>query len=93
MTGSAAPSGADVLARVGCDRRARFHVQIVCLAAAALDRVWCFVARDKLSCKLQAARHQLVCMERGFHKPGDVENRLGFHVGQLGLEYLDQRNG
>jgi len=24
-------------------------------------------------------------MERGFHKPGDVENRLGYHVGQLGL--------
>jgi enoyl-CoA hydratase/carnithine racemase len=23
-------------------------------------------------------------MERGFHRPGDVENRLGFHVGQLG---------
>ena len=23
-------------------------------------------------------------MERGFHKPGDVENRLGFQVGQLG---------
>jgi enoyl-CoA hydratase/carnithine racemase len=23
-------------------------------------------------------------MERGFHKPGDVENRLGFHVGQIG---------
>ena len=23
-------------------------------------------------------------MEHGFHKPGDVENRLGFHVGQLG---------
>ena len=23
-------------------------------------------------------------MERGFHKPGDVEERLGFHVGQLG---------
>ena len=23
-------------------------------------------------------------MERGFHSPGDVENRLGFHVGQLG---------
>lgn len=22
-------------------------------------------------------------MERGFHRPGDVENRLGFHVGQL----------
>src|SRR5262245_32307272 len=23
-------------------------------------------------------------MERGFHKPGDVENRLGHHVGQVG---------
>ncbi len=23
-------------------------------------------------------------MERGFHKPGDVENRLGYHVGRLG---------
>ena len=22
--------------------------------------------------------------ERGFHRAGDVENRLGFHVGQLG---------
>src|SRR5215469_6618409 len=22
-------------------------------------------------------------MDRGFHKPGDVENRLGYHVGQL----------
>jgi len=22
-------------------------------------------------------------MEQGFHKPGDVENRLGYHVGQL----------
>jgi enoyl-CoA hydratase/carnithine racemase len=24
--------------------------------------------------------------ERGFHKPGDVEKRLGYHVGQLGRE-------
>ena len=24
-------------------------------------------------------------MERGFHKPGDVEDRLGYHVGQIGL--------
>jgi enoyl-CoA hydratase/carnithine racemase len=24
-------------------------------------------------------------MERGFHRPGDVENRLGYHVGQLGI--------
>ncbi len=23
-------------------------------------------------------------VERGFHQPGDVENRLGYHVGQLG---------
>jgi len=23
-------------------------------------------------------------LERGFHKPGDIENRLGYHVGQLG---------
>ena len=22
----------------------------------------------------------------GFHKPGDVENRLGYHVGQLGVQ-------
>ena len=24
-------------------------------------------------------------MDRGFHKPGDVENRLGYYVGQLAL--------
>ena len=24
-------------------------------------------------------------MEQGFHKPGDVEDRLGYHVGQVGL--------
>jgi enoyl-CoA hydratase/carnithine racemase len=23
-------------------------------------------------------------MERGFHKPGDVENRLGYYLGQIG---------
>jgi len=23
-------------------------------------------------------------MEQGFHKPGDVENRLGHYVGQVG---------
>src|SRR5215472_6138331 len=26
-----------------------------------------------------------ILMERGFHKPGDVENRLGYHVGRLGI--------
>jgi len=25
-------------------------------------------------------------LERGFHKPGDVENRLGYYVGELGKE-------
>ena len=25
-------------------------------------------------------------MEQGFHKPGDVENRLGHYVGQLGTD-------
>lgn len=25
-------------------------------------------------------------MERGFHKPGDVETRIGYHVGQLGAK-------
>jgi len=33
-----------------------------------------------------AARNRIkMLMERGFHKPGDVENRLGYHVGQLGV--------
>jgi len=27
-------------------------------------------------------------LERGLHKPGDVENRLGYHVGQLGSTAL-----
>ena len=29
-------------------------------------------------------------MEQGFHRPGDVEDRLGYHVGQLGslIEHL-----
>lgn len=26
-------------------------------------------------------------MERGFHAPGDVETRLGYHVGQLGRDF------
>jgi enoyl-CoA hydratase/carnithine racemase len=31
------------------------------------------------------AQHRIKSlMERGFHRPGDVENRLGFHVGHLG---------
>jgi enoyl-CoA hydratase/carnithine racemase len=32
-----------------------------------------------------AAQERLrMLMERGFHRPGDVEERLGYHVGQLG---------
>jgi enoyl-CoA hydratase/carnithine racemase len=31
-----------------------------------------------------AGRRRLnTLLERGLHKPGDVENRLGYHVGQL----------
>jgi len=25
-------------------------------------------------------------LERGFHRPGDVETRLGYHVGRLGSD-------
>jgi enoyl-CoA hydratase/carnithine racemase len=32
-----------------------------------------------------AAQNRIrILMERGFHRPGDVEDRLGYHVGQLG---------
>jgi enoyl-CoA hydratase/carnithine racemase len=32
-----------------------------------------------------AAQNRIrMLMERGFHRPGDVEDRLGYHVGQLG---------
>lgn len=31
-----------------------------------------------------AQKRLATLMERGFHRAGDVENRLGFHVGQLG---------
>jgi enoyl-CoA hydratase/carnithine racemase len=32
-----------------------------------------------------ASQHKIKeLMKRGFHQPGDVENRLGYHVGQLG---------
>jgi enoyl-CoA hydratase/carnithine racemase len=32
-----------------------------------------------------AARNRIkALMERGFHRPGDVENRLGYYVGQIG---------
>ena len=30
-------------------------------------------------------------MERGFHKPGDVEDRLGYHVGRLGRYASEER--
>ena len=31
--------------------------------------------------------------ERGFHAPGDVETRLGYHVGQIGLVTVESRVG
>jgi enoyl-CoA hydratase/carnithine racemase len=37
------------------------------------------------SIKRPAAQERIkALMEKGFHKPGDAENRLGFYVGQLG---------
>jgi enoyl-CoA hydratase/carnithine racemase len=36
------------------------------------------IARPAAQARLRTLR------ERGFHKPGDVENRLGYHLGQLG---------
>ena len=35
---------------------------------------------------MRPAAHERIkkLMDKGFHKPGDVENRLGYHVGQLG---------
>jgi enoyl-CoA hydratase/carnithine racemase len=39
-----------------------------------------------------AAQERLRALfERGFHKPGDVETRLGHHVGLLGLATADGR--
>jgi enoyl-CoA hydratase/carnithine racemase len=39
-----------------------------------------------------AAQERLRALfERGFHKPGDVETRLGHHVGLLGLATVDVR--
>ena len=34
--------------------------------------------------RLAAQKRIRTLMDRGFHKPGDVETRLGYHVGQLG---------
>ena len=40
----------------------------------------CFVSVQRPA----AQRRINALLERGLHKPGDVENRLGYHVGQLG---------
>ena len=32
-----------------------------------------------------AQKRIALLLERGFHKAGDVETRLGYHVGQLGV--------
>ena len=36
------------------------------------------------SCEPAAQKRIKKLMEQGFHKPGDVENRLGYYVGQVG---------
>jgi enoyl-CoA hydratase/carnithine racemase len=41
------------------------------------------------SIKRPAAQKRInALLERGFHKPGDAEDRLGFYLGQLGVERL-----
>ena len=41
------------------------------------------------SIKRPAAQKRInALLERGFHAPGDAENRLGFYLGQLGAEQL-----
>src|SRR5882757_2779402 len=40
------------------------------------------------SIKRPAAQGRIkALMEQGFHKPGDAENRMGFHIGQLGARF------
>ena len=46
--------------------------------AAGWDACMASIARPAAQGKIKAL------FERGFHQPGDAENRLGFHVGQLG---------
>src|ERR1700730_12011976 len=46
--------------------------------AAGWDACMASIARPAAQGKIKAL------MERGFHKPGDVEDRLGFYLGQLG---------
>jgi enoyl-CoA hydratase/carnithine racemase len=46
--------------------------------AAGWDACMTSIARPAAQGKIKAL------MERGFHKPGDVEDRLGFYEGQLG---------
>jgi hypothetical protein len=54
------------------------------------NAVWIGGAKPKRATSLDAlgrpAAQQRIqqLMDRGFHKPGDVENRLGYYVGQLG---------
>jgi len=43
-----------------------------------MGRLYCVVWRTAAQTKIKAL------MERGFHQAGDVENRLGYYVGQLG---------
>jgi hypothetical protein len=45
--------------------------------AAGWDACMASIARPAAQGRIKAL------MERGFHKPGDVEDRLGFYEGQL----------
>ena len=46
--------------------------------AAGWDACMTSITRPAAQEKIKAL------MERGFHKPGDVEDRLGYYAGQLG---------
>jgi enoyl-CoA hydratase/carnithine racemase len=46
--------------------------------AAGWDACMTSIARPAFQERIRAL------LERGFHKPGDAEDRLGFHIGQLG---------
>jgi enoyl-CoA hydratase/carnithine racemase len=49
--------------------------------AAGWDACMASIKRPAAQVRIKAL------LEQGFHKPGDAENRLGFHIGQLGARF------
>ena len=50
-----------------------------------MERIHYFVQRPATQARINKL------MELGFHKPGDVETRLGHYVGQLGNQLTTTR--